>query len=58
VCRREPVGPGVEQLTPGGFGQGVVGFAQGPTTRPGLGDGIQALQAGAVDDGLVANACN
>ena len=33
-------------------------FAQDPTNRPGLGDGIQALQAGAVPDEVAANACN
>ncbi len=46
------------QPAPGAFGGGVVSFAQDPTTRPGLGDGIQALQAGDVDDDLVANTCN
>ena len=40
------------------LGQGVVGFAQDPTTRPGLGDGIQALQAGQVPDEVVPNSCN
>ncbi|MET1003454.1 MAG: hypothetical protein ABWZ15_16715, partial [Acidimicrobiia bacterium] len=38
------------QPFPGAFGGGVRGFAQDPTTRPGLGDGIQALQAGVVPD--------
>jgi hypothetical protein len=42
----------------GAFGAGVVGFAQDPTTRPGLGDGIQAVQAGAVPDDVVPNTCN
>lgn len=46
------------QLLPGDFGAGVRGFAQDPTTRPGLGDGIQAFQAGDVPDDLVANTCN
>ena len=40
------------------LGQGVVGFAQDPTSRPGLGDGIQALAAGQVPDTLVPNTCN
>ena len=40
------------------LGQGVKGFAQDPTTKPGLGDGIQALQAGQVPDDVVANTCN
>jgi hypothetical protein len=48
-----------DQPFPGAFGAGVVGFAQDPTLPPpGLGDGIQALQAGLVDDGLVPNTCN
>ena len=46
------------QPAPGAFGQGVRGFAQQPDARPGLGDGIQALQAGDVDDDLVPNTCN
>ncbi len=40
------------------LGQGVRGFAQDPTTKPGLGDGIQSLQAGQVPDGVVVNTCN
>jgi hypothetical protein len=39
------------------FGQGVVSFAQQPGP-PGLGDGIQALQAGSVSDLVVPNTCN
>jgi hypothetical protein len=42
----------------GAFGAGVVAFAQQPDGRPGLGDGIQALQAGAVPDDVVPNTCN
>ena len=42
----------------GAFGHGVAGFAQDPTNRPGLGDGIQALQAGDVFDDVVLNTCN
>ena len=42
----------------GGFGSGVVGFAQAPDDRPGLGDGVQALQAGDVPDEVVPNTCN
>jgi hypothetical protein len=44
-----------------GFGQGVVFFAQvgGPlSTHPGLGDGIQLLQAGLVPDQVLPNLCN
>jgi|GEM_PF-7010559 len=40
------------------LGQGVRGFAQDPTNRPGLGDGIQGLQAGQVPDDVVLNTCN
>ena len=46
------------QPAPGVFGQGVVGFAQAPDARPGLGDGIQALQACDVGDDVVPNTCN
>lgn len=48
-----------DQPAPGAFGAGVRGFAQDPMLPPpGLGDGIQALQAGLVPDGLVLNTCN
>jgi hypothetical protein len=44
---------------PGGdLGQTIRGFAQAPEDRPGIGDGIQALQAGVVDDDTAANTCN
>ncbi len=46
------------QPFPGAFGAGVVGFAQDPNNRPGLGDGIQALHAGLVPDDVVPNTCN
>jgi hypothetical protein len=46
------------QPSPGAFGQGVRGFAQSPDARPGLGDGIQALQSGDVGDDVVPNTCN
>ena len=51
-------GLATDQLSPGGFGAGVVGFAQDPNTLPGLGDGIQALAAGQVPDEVVLNTCN
>jgi hypothetical protein len=47
-----------DQPFPGAFGAGVTGFAQAPDARPGLGDGIQALQAGDVTDDVVLNTCN
>jgi len=40
------------------YGQLVVGFAQDPFSRPGLGDGVQLLQAGLVPDEIVPNTCN
>jgi hypothetical protein len=51
-----------DQPFPGAFGAGTVGFAQAPTDEffpiPGLGDGVQALQAGLVPDAIVPNTCN
>ena len=47
------------QPFPGAFGSAVAGFAQDPNLPPpGLGDGIQALQAGVVPDEVVPNTCN
>lgn len=46
------------QEVPGGFGAAVVGFAQQPDGFPGIGDGIQAFQAGLVPDDVVPNTCN
>ena len=46
------------QPFPGAFGAAVRGFAQDPNSPPGLGDGIQALQAGQVPDEVVPNTCN
>ncbi len=46
------------QAGPGAFGHAVVSFAQAPDARPGLGDGIQQLQAGQVPDQVVPNTCN
>jgi hypothetical protein len=45
-------------LTPGDLGQVVRSFAQDPGSPPGLGDGIQGVQAGLVPDEVVLNACN
>ena len=51
-----------EQPFPGAFGGAVVGFAQAPPDEflplPGLGDGVQAVQAGLVPDEVVPNTCN
>jgi hypothetical protein len=47
------------QPSPGAFGAAVRGFAQDPNLPPpGVGDGIQALQAGLVPDEVVPNTCN
>jgi hypothetical protein len=48
----------MNQPAPGSFGSGVVGVAQAPDGRPGLGDGINALAAGAVPDEVVENTCD
>jgi hypothetical protein len=42
----------------GGLGALVSFFAQVPDGSPGLGNGIQALQAGVVTDGTLTNSCN
>ncbi|HEX6579057.1 MAG TPA: hypothetical protein VF082_11885 [Jiangellaceae bacterium] len=48
-----------QALPPGDVGQLIVGFAQAPDTEhPGLGDGIQLLQAGMVLDEVAPNTCN
>jgi hypothetical protein len=46
------------QPAPGAFGAAVRSFAQDPFSPPGLGDGIQAFQAGQVPDQVVPNTCN
>ena len=43
---------------PGSLGDIVSGFAQQDDGHPGLGDGIQAIQAGVVPDSVAVNACN
>ena len=43
---------------PGTLGSTVRSFAQAPDDRPGLGDGIQAVQAGLVPDAVAINTCN
>jgi hypothetical protein len=39
-------------------GQAQQQFVHDPTTKPGLGDGIQALQNGDVPQSVVPNACS
>jgi hypothetical protein len=46
------------QPFPGALGHLVGNFAKDPFSKPGLGDGIQQLQAGLVLDSTVVNACN
>jgi hypothetical protein len=44
-----------------GFGQGVKFFVNNPgpfNTHPGIGEGIEAIQAGLVPDFAVLNTCN
>jgi hypothetical protein len=43
---------------PGPLGQLITTFAHDPFSKPGLGDGIQLLQAGEVGQDVVANTCN
>jgi hypothetical protein len=43
---------------PGSLGDIVSGFAQQPDGNPGLGDGIQQLQAGLTPDSVAVNTCN
>ena len=45
------------QPAPGAFGGAVSGFAQAPDGF-GLGNALQALQAGVVPDEIVPNTCN
>jgi len=51
------VGKSLSALAGPGFGQGIVSFAQGGPF-PGLGGGMQLLQAGAIPDEVVPNICN
>jgi hypothetical protein len=46
------------QPFPGAFGAAASSFAQNPNSRPGLGDLIQAGQAGLVPDTVIPNTCN
>jgi hypothetical protein len=46
------------QPSPGAFGGAVVSFAQDPSGRPGLGDVVQAGQAGLIPDEVLPNTCN
>ena len=43
---------------PGALGDIMSGFAHSPDGQPGLGDGIQVLQAGQLPDEVAANNCN
>jgi hypothetical protein len=55
------VGETVSALAGPGFGQVIASVAQDNSpfdTAPGLGDGIQRLQAGVLPDSFVPNTCN
>ena len=55
------VGESLSAFAGPGFGQAIVFLAQvgGPfDTRPGFGDGMQRLQAGAIPDEFSPNTCN
>lgn len=58
ACVGRTFSDGAHALAPGELGQLVRSFAQEPTSYPGIGDGIQAIQAGVVPDDVVDNACN
>jgi hypothetical protein len=55
---RACVGKTFSQATAHPLGQLVSSFARDPFSKPGLGDGIQLIQAGLVPDAVVPNACN
>ena len=46
------------QPSNGSFGAAASGLAQDPTTAPGLGDFVQAGQAGLIPDDVLPNTCN
>ena len=46
------------QPSNGSFGAAAAGLAQDPTTAPGLGDLVQAGQAGLIPDDVLPNTCN
>lgn len=58
-CVGSTLSDAAHNLPPGDLGALIVGFAQAPeTAHPGLGDGIQDLQAGLVPDEVAVNTCN
>jgi hypothetical protein len=57
ACVGTTFASGEHGLGPDTTGPVVRGFAQNSEGRPGLGDGIQALQGGFVDPSIVPNAC-
>jgi hypothetical protein len=46
------------QPSPGAFGGAIRSFAQAPDGTPGIGDGVQSLQAGDVPNDVLPNTCN
>ena len=59
ACVGTSLSTAATDLPPGDAGALAVGFAQAPgTLHPGLGDEIQALQAGVDTDDVALNTCN
>jgi hypothetical protein len=62
ACVGESLSTLATTMAPGTFGHSIAGFAQSPPvgslTLPGIGDGIQALQAGQITDDTALNTCN
>lgn len=58
ACMGTTVSSGAQAIQP--YGAVVSGFAQvsGDGNRPGVGDDIQLLQAGAIPDSVFPNTCN
>jgi hypothetical protein len=52
------VGETVSALASPAFGPIIASFAKAPDNEPGIGAGIQRLQAGLLPDSLVPNTCN
>ena len=58
ACVGASFSEGAAALPGGDLGQTVRGLAQAPDEAPGIGNGIQATQAGEVPDDVAINACN
>ena len=59
ACVGQSLSPlAANQPAPGAFGAAVGALAQAPDGQAGLGNAIQALQAGDIPDAVVPNTCN